>query len=108
MEVSTRRRITSALDGEVKESKWEGLAQPAEEDKEYSPGGDEEESQEIHVEPNAEDAGDSSITEDCTETPQLVDTLHLTDTLHPAETTRLTYVVVVLTFRLVKCSTTLW
>jgi hypothetical protein len=77
---------------------------------------DEEES---HVESNAEDVGDSSITEDHTETPQLTETLQLadilqlTDTLQPAdtlqlaETTQLTYVVAVLTFRLVKCSTTL-
>lgn len=105
--------------GEVKESKWEGRAHPIEEDEEYGSGVDEEESQEIHVEPNAEDVGDSSITEDRTETPQLTetlqlaDTLQLTDTLQPAdtlqlaETTQLTYVVAVLTFRLVKCSTIL-
>jgi hypothetical protein len=105
--------------GEVKESKWEGRAHPIEEDEEYSSSVDEEESQEIHVEPNAEDVGDISITEDRTETPQLTetlqlaDTLRLTDTLQPAdtlqlaETTQLTYVVAVLTFRLVKCSTIL-
>ena len=110
--------------GEVKESRWEGLARPVEEDEEYNSGSDEEEFQEIHAESNAEDVGDSSVTEDRTEPPQLTetlqladtpqltdtlqlaDTLQLTDTLQPAETTHLTHVVAVLTFRLVKCSTT--
>jgi hypothetical protein len=93
--------------GEVKESKWEGPAHPIEEDEEYSSSVDEEES---HVESNAEDVGDRSITEDRTETPQLTETLQLADTLQLTDTLQLaetTYVIAVLTFRLVKCSTTL-
>jgi hypothetical protein len=85
--------------GEVKESKWEGLAHPIEEDDEYNYYGGEGDLQEIHAESNAEDVGDSSMNEDRAETPRLTEALQL------AETPQLTYVVAVLTFRLVKCST---
>ena len=91
--------------GEVKESKWEGLAHPIEEDEECNYGGDEEEFHKIHAESNAVDVGDSSMTEDRAETPQLTDTLQpidilqLTETPRPTKTPQLTYVVVALTFR---------
>jgi hypothetical protein len=83
----------------VKESKWEGLAHPIEVDEEYNYGGDEEEVQEIHAEANAVDVGDSSMTEDCAETLQLIDTLQPTGVLQPTETPQPTCVVAVLTFR---------
>jgi hypothetical protein len=91
--------------GEVKESKWEGLAHPVEEDEEYNSSGDED-SQGIHTD-NAEDVGNNSRTEDRTETLQPTDTLQPAETTQPTKTPQLTHVVAVLTFGPVKCSTTL-